>query len=197
MAMFVSLDESGDTGFKFDQGSSRYFVITLLLIDDPLPVHTAIEQVRQDLGFAPGNEFKFYQSSHDVRLAFLRVLRRQAVTARILVIDKTLFTRPQMRKRETFYHFLVRMILEHDHDSIADAMVILDESTKSRKSKQELTTYLRKALNTDPRSPKIRGVRDHDSRSDNLVQAADMGAGAVYAKFTNCLLYTSPNPRDS
>jgi Protein of unknown function (DUF3800) len=39
--MHVYIDESGDTGFKFRSGSSRYFVVTLLLVDDPIPLHQA------------------------------------------------------------------------------------------------------------------------------------------------------------
>jgi len=181
--MFVYLDEAGDTGFKFERGSSRYFVITLLLVDDPIPMHVAIDQLRQALGFASGNEFKFYQSSHHTRMTFLRMLRRQNFTAQVLVIDKTLMTRPHMRKQETFYNYLVKMILDHDDGTIIDAMIVLDESAKSKQSKQRLTTYLRRALNADAQVPRVRGVRYHDSRSDYLIQAIDMIAGAVYASY--------------
>jgi hypothetical protein len=87
--MFVYLDESGDTGFKFNRGSSRYFVITLLLVTDPLPFHAAIDELREGLGFAAGNEFKWVNSDYDVRWSFLRMLRRQDFTARVLVVDKT------------------------------------------------------------------------------------------------------------
>jgi len=76
--MFVYLDESGDTGFRFARNSSRYFVITLLLVDDPIPFKAAVDALRESLGFAPGNEFKFYKSSEDVRWAFLRTLVAQA-----------------------------------------------------------------------------------------------------------------------
>ncbi len=181
MAMFVYLDESGDTGFRFAAGSSRYFVITLLLVDDPIAIQVAVDRLRQTMGFAPGNEF--YRSSDDVRIAFLRMLARQDIAVRALVIDKTLMTRPHMQKRETFYNYLIRMILTHDNDTISDAMLVLDESVKSKKSKQHLATYLRRALNTDPRAPKVRGVRYHDSRSDNLIQATDMLSGAIYARY--------------
>ena len=34
-AMHIYIDESGDTGFKLKAGSSRCFVIALLLVDDP------------------------------------------------------------------------------------------------------------------------------------------------------------------
>lgn len=183
MALFVYLDESGDTGFRFNKGSSRYFVITLLLVDDPVPFAAAVADLRKRLGFADGNEFKFYSASHEVRMAFMRMLRRQDFRARTLVIDKTLMTRPHLQKRETFYSYLVKLILEHDHGTIADAMLILDQSVKSKKSKQQLATYLRRALNAERAVPKVRDIRYHDSRSDDLIQAIDMLAGAVYSRY--------------
>ncbi len=183
MVMFVHMDESGDPGFKFERGSTRYFVITLLLVDDPIPLQTAIDDLRDQLGFAPRNEFKFYHSSTDVRLSFLRMLRRQDFVVRALVIDKPLMTRPHMQTRDTFYNYLVMLILQHDNNTISDAMIVLDESVKSKQRKQFLATYLRQALNTDADAPKVRGIRYHNSRSDNLIQAADMLSGAIYANF--------------
>ena len=181
--MFVYLDESGDTGFKFNRGSSRYFVITLLLVTDPIPIHAAIDELRISLGFERGNEFKWVNSSEHVRWAFLRMLRRQEFTARVLVIDKTVMTMPQMRKRDMFYNFLVRLILTHDDGAIRDAIVILDESVKSKKSKQHLAANLRRELNAERASRKIRDIRFHASHTDNLVQAADMLTGAVNARY--------------
>ena len=34
--MLIFLDESGDAGFKFGQGSSSHFVIALVIFDSPL-----------------------------------------------------------------------------------------------------------------------------------------------------------------
>jgi hypothetical protein len=183
MTMFVYLDESGDAGFKFDKNSSRYFVVTLLLVDDPLPLQVAIDDLRKRLGFAEGNEFKFSSSSESVRRAFLQTLLHQGFTARALVVDKTLFPLADLRQREALYYSLVRLVLTHDEGTIMDAMLILDESVKSRKRKDWFTAYLRRALNTDPNLPKLRAVRYHASHTDNLVQAADMIAGAIYASY--------------
>jgi hypothetical protein len=181
--VFVYLDESGDTGFKFGRGSSRYFVITLMLVQDPLPFHYAVDALRQGLGFAAGNEFKWYRSDEETRWAFLRMLRKQDFTARVLVIDKMLMTAPHMRKQETFYNFLVQLVLKYDNGTIQGASLVLDESVKSKKSKQQLTTYLRKELNASSTEPKIKEVRYHKSHADNLIQATDMLSGAIYARY--------------
>jgi hypothetical protein len=181
--MFVYLDESGDSGFKFRQGSTRYFVIALLLIDDPIPIQVAIDDLRRDLGFNPYDEFKFSHSAEDVRSRFLRTLVQFPFAVRAVVIDKTLMTRPHMRNQETFYNFLVRMILTHDNGTIRDATIVLDESVKSRRRQDQLAVYLRKALNTDPQAPKVRQIVHHESHRDNLLQAADMISGAIFARY--------------
>lgn len=181
--MFVYLDESGDTGFKLDRGSSRYFVVTLLLVEDPIPIQTAIEDLREHLRFTRGNEFKFYRSRESVRTAFLDMLRRQSFMARALVVDKQTVGGPPMQERESFYASLVRLLLQQDEGTIKDALIVLDESFKDKRSKQHLATYVRRALNTDPQAPRIRGVRYHSSRSDNLIQATDMLSGAIYARY--------------
>jgi Protein of unknown function (DUF3800) len=180
--MFVYLDESGDAGFKFREGSSRYFVVTSMIVHDPVPIHRAVDDLRLELGMRRDNEFKWYRSSEGTRWAFLRMLRKQDFTARVLVVDKLLMATSHGRNPDLFYSLVVRMVLEQDN-SINDATLILDESVQSRKGKQALTTYLRKALNTDVKSRKIGEIRYHRSRSDNIVQAADMLSGAIYAKY--------------
>jgi len=73
--MYVYLDESGDTGFKFRNGSSRYFVIALLLVDDPLPLHQAVHDLRLRLNKSESYEFKFMRTHHDGRIAFFQAIK--------------------------------------------------------------------------------------------------------------------------
>jgi hypothetical protein len=182
--VFVYLDETGDSGFKFGQGSSRYFVVTLLLVDDPIPVHSAIDRLRRDLKFSPTNEFKFSHSSNEVKDRFLREFRRHEVWIRALVVDKHQIAIPQLRKQETFYHFLVRLVLANAGDAIANATLVLDESVKSRKRKLLLGSYLRQALNDGSRALVVRDIVHHASHTDNLIQAVDMASGAIYRAFS-------------
>lgn len=178
--MFVYLDESGDTGFKFDKGSSRYFIVTILLTPDPLPLDGSIDELRESLGFPARYEFKFYRSRENTRLQFLRLLTRHDVLIRTLVVDKLRFSRPEMQERNAFYGFLVRSLLENDANRIRDATLILDQRDKGKKSKQTLATYLRRSLNSGTIGvQKIRDIRYHESHRDNLLQAVDMASGAI------------------
>lgn len=111
------------------------------------------------------------------------MLRRQDFSARVLVVDKSLMSLQRMRNRETFYNVLVQMVLRNDNGAIQNATLILDESVKSKQSKQQLTAYLRKELNAGRTGNKIREVRYHRSHTDSIIQAADMLSGAIYTHY--------------
>lgn len=99
---------------------------------------------------------------------------------RSLVVDKTRLTASHLRKKETFYNFLVKQVLRYDFGTISNATLIIDESFKSKEKKTALATYLRKQLNTLPGGDKkIANVRYRESHRDNLLQVADMVAGAI------------------
>ena len=180
--MFVYLDESGDTGFKFKQGSSRYFVITLLLVEDPFFINEVVDKLREELGYDYDPEFHFFSTKPDVRDQFFYAIRDLDFVVRTLVIDKYRLVSPHMRKREVFYNYFVRLLLDNDNGVIDNAILILDASVKSRRVQAEMGTYLRRMLNSEG-TQKIRKINHHDSRNDNLIQTVDMICGAIYARY--------------
>ncbi|MGH2388984.1 MAG: DUF3800 domain-containing protein [Chloroflexota bacterium] len=179
--MYVYLDESGDTGFKFRQGSTRYFVVALLLVDDPIPLHQAVHDLRLALSKGEDHEFKFVHTHHAGRVEFLRALLPYRFSVRAIVVDKHRIESPNPRKKEKFYNYVVKLPLEYDFDAITNAKLVIDESFKGKGRQADLTTYLRRQLNSvDPEgTKKIADVLYHESHRDNLLQVVDMIAGAV------------------
>ena len=116
-------------------------------------------------------------------MRFLTTLNRHDFRVRSLVVDKSLMTRPHMRKRDTFYNYLVKLVLEHDHGAINGATLVLDESIKSKQKQVHLGSYLRQALNSQFAVPKVTKIVHHASHRDNLIQATDMVSGAIYRCF--------------
>lgn len=85
------MDESGDTGFKLGEGSSAYFVIMLVLIENASVAETIredLEQVRQDLRWQ--KEFHFSKTPDTVRQGFSSVLARHPIAFRAIVVPKAL-----------------------------------------------------------------------------------------------------------
>ena len=185
--MFVYLDESGDTGWKFARGSSRYFVVTLLLVETPEPFYRVLDQLRQALRFSSGEEFKFSKSSVAVREQFLRTIDPLAFQVRALIVDKQALTQAVLQNDEPFYSYLVQLAL--NHELISGATLILDESFRGRRPQEGLQTYLRRTLNTQVGSPKLTRIVYRRSHTDVLLQVSDMVCGAIYAA------YARENPR--
>lgn len=68
--MIVFIDDSGDAGFKFDKGSSRYFIIACILFKDELEAEKtalAIKEYRRKCRFSDEMEFKFNGSRKEIR----------------------------------------------------------------------------------------------------------------------------------
>lgn len=145
--MFVYLDESGDTGFRFGQGSSTHFVIALVMIDDPIPIHEAIDQLRRELGLPKEKEFKFSQMRDHTKENFFRAVRPFPFQVRCLIVDKTRLTSPNLRDKMTFYNFLVKMVLQNDFGTIRNATLVIDESVQDKKKQAHFASYLRAQLN--------------------------------------------------
>ncbi|MGH2551585.1 MAG: DUF3800 domain-containing protein [Thermomicrobiales bacterium] len=179
--MFVYLDESGDCGFKFNQGSSAFFVVSLVITEDPDAIDRAVTAFRTSLNYRETHEFKFYRTDERRRLELLHEIARMPVRVRTLVIDKRVMTRPHMHDRDTFYGFVVKLLLRNSFGSIADATLILDESDKSKRNQQTLASQIRRECTGAGRTAEIRKVVHRNSRSHGALQVTDMVCGAVMA----------------
>lgn len=176
--MLILIDESGDTGFK--QGSSRYFVMTMVVFDNnddgryPLAEHTSsiIGQMKEETGQKP--EFHFSQCSHKIRHAFFSGLNKYNCDFKIysLVIDKQIIYSPHLRSNtKNFYNFILKQLL--DENPIRGGNVKID-GNKSRIFIKELKTYLRCG-----NGKMVNKVKFANSRNDHLIQLADMCCSAI------------------
>lgn len=75
--MLVFIDESGDSGLKIHEGSSRYFSIALVIFEEneeATACDQRIELLKRELGWREGSEFHFKKNSDRVRKAFLHAI---------------------------------------------------------------------------------------------------------------------------
>src|SRR3990167_2005083 len=101
--MLVFIDDSGDTGFKFGKGSTRFFVIALVIFEDELEAEktaVAVKDLRRSLKFPDDVEFKFFKSSQNIRLKFLKIIVGFRFRIRCLVIDKTILRSSELKSNK-------------------------------------------------------------------------------------------------
>ena len=175
-------DESGDTSFHFDLGTSRHFVVAFISTGQPDELRQAVVRFRQQHSLPSQYEFSFYHATaRGLKADFFAMLARQAFSAWILVADKQ--TLPDMFKAlsgNTVYLFFVsELIRAIPNDEKRRATLLLDEFGSVNKTIVELTRTM-KALSISKGFKRITAKR---SKSDDLIQVADMVAGAALRQF--------------
>ncbi len=173
--MLVLIDESGDPGFKLLKGSSRYFVIGMVIFKDFKEAEKASEVIaktRLAMNIKP--EFRFSKSSNPVRDGFFEAVNPFSFGVRAMVVDKEiLYSDFLKRNTRCFYNFFVQEFLSNCH-FLNNASVKID-GKGDREFKRELTKYLRREVG----SIKIKKVTLVKSHGDNLIQLVDMVTGAI------------------
>lgn len=179
--MLVFIDDSGDAGFNLEKGSSRIFVIALVIFDDELvaeEVALEIKKLRRELKFPESVEFKFNKSRRAIREKFLNRIKNFNFKIRCLVIDKSLIRSQELRdNKNSFYSYAIKTALAYSDGSILDAKVRIDGSG-DRVFRKSFLTYLRRQLNFGQRKI-MKNCQLIDSKSNVLVQMADMIAGSI------------------
>lgn len=182
--MLVLIDESGDPGFRIAQGSSSHFVVAMVIFQDTRAAERtslAIGTLREELRIKP--EFKFAKCKHPVRTRFFETVAGFDFSVRAIVVDKAAVQSPHLRTvTECFYNYFLRMLLQHDGGATQGASIKVDGSGDAE-FRKALSGYLRIQL----REKQIGKFRFVDSQSDNLVQLADMCAGAILRAHRNDL----------
>lgn len=182
--MLIFMDESGDTGFKLNKISSRYFVLTAVIFDSLEAAEKAnevVKEVRKELKRSESLEFKFSTGTNDrAKELFLRKLSRCDFRYRSVVIDKKTLMQREPDPKESIYMLVADQLFLRAKSRIKNATVFVDLITKS--FVQDFNKYLRVRLNTD--IEKLIGeIKHKDSKSNNLLQLADMVCGAIYRKY--------------
>ena len=181
--MLVFLDESGDTGLKFDSGSSRYFVVTLVVFDDnadALHADKRIDLLRSELGLAQDFEFRFSKLNSTLRKKFLDAIAPQDFFYYSIVINKIKLKGKGFNYKDPFYKYTCKLVFLTARTHLRNATVVIDGSG-SREFRKQIRTYLRKHINdSNPAAEhSIKKIKIQNSKNNNLIQLADMVCGAV------------------
>jgi hypothetical protein len=180
MSMLCFVDESGDTGLKVGQGSSRYFTVALVLFsdeDEAVACDQRIGLLRRELGLPSEFEFHFVETPRRIKEAFFNAVVPYNFFYQAITINKAALYGEGFKYKDSFYKFTCGLVFENAKSYLDRATVVFDGSG-SRQFKQALERYLKRKMNEEE-LPRIHKVKIQDSSKNNLVQLADMVCGAV------------------
>jgi hypothetical protein len=175
-------DEAGHTSFNFAKGATRHFVVAFISTAQPDELRQAIVQFRQEHSLLKQYEFSFHEATgRGIREHFFAMLAQHVFNAWILVVDKpALPDWPKKMRGTDFYSFCVsELIRAIPEDRKRGAILLLDEYDSSGKTLVGLGRMM-KARGVRKGFKKIVARRSH---SEDLIQVADMVAGAALRQF--------------
>jgi len=184
--MLVFIDDSGDPGFKLHKGSSKIFVIALIIFDDELEAEKtslSIKELRRKLKVSDKYEFKFNKTNRKFRNNFFKTVNNFKFRIRAIVVKKEIIYSPHLKNYiENFYNYVIMQVLKHNEGKIKNAKLKFDKRGE-RVLRDQLRTYLSREL--DNKNKKVfKDLKFVDSRQNTLVQLADMVAGAIFSSFS-------------
>jgi hypothetical protein len=175
-------DESGDVSFNFGKGASRYFVIALIATEKPQELRDMLDEVRSEFNLPAGYEFGFNSmgAAAALRQKVFSRLHKADFSAWAIIVDKTAL--PQIYAdvpRLNFYLFFATELLQVIPEKLREgATLILDEFGGEPNLPLELRRYMKRR--NIPRH--FNRVLTKRSKSEPLIQIADLVAGAVFRR---------------
>ncbi len=184
--MLVFIDESGDSGLKITEGSSRFFTIVLVVFEDREDATSCDQRIgliRKELDLPEDYEFHFTENSDRVRESFFKAVIPYNFFYYGIIINKGSLYGEGFKYKESFYKYASNLLFENAKDKLTEAIVVIDESGR-KMFKYQLATYLKRKINTKDKIY-IKKVKMQDSKGNNLLQLADMVAGALNRSLNN------------
>ncbi len=196
----VYIDESGDEGFRFSQGSSQWFVLSAIITRKVNDVDTVklVDEVRVKLNKPAKKHLHFKDLRHEHRLPYIdRIAKADLQTVSILVHKPSIDEPEKFMKRYQLYFHAVRHLFERvswycrDHgkpqdDGDGTAEIIF--SNRSSMSYDELKNYLQVLKNQtnsfdaqiDWNAFKIDTIAAYSAGKRMGLQIADAVAGSFF-----------------
>ncbi len=177
--MLIFIDESGDSGLKINNGSSRYFTIGLVVFEDAdeaTACDKRIQLLKREIGWPENSEFHFKRNSDLIKRKFLEAVTPYNFFYYGFVINKdpAKLYGEGFKNKESFYKYACGLVFENAKEKLNQAIIVIDESG-NLDFRRSLAKYLRKKIN----NKMIKKVKMQRSESNNLLQLADYVAGAI------------------
>ncbi|OGC47097.1 MAG: hypothetical protein A3A94_03570 [Candidatus Portnoybacteria bacterium RIFCSPLOWO2_01_FULL_43_11] len=179
--MLVFIDESGDPGFKLNRGSSRFFVVALVVFEDngeAVACDQRINLLRREIKLPDNFEFHFKENSHRIRLKFLEAIAPYNFFYFGIALNKD----PEklwgegFKVKESLYKYACSLVFENAKPYLRNATVVIDKSGHKH-FQVELRKYLKEKANINKAI--IRKIKTQRSKGNNLLQLVDYIAGVV------------------
>lgn len=179
--MLVFIDESWDSWFKFEKGSSNIFSIALIVFnenEEALACDQRIQLLKRELWWSEEQEFHFKRNGDNVRKKFFEAISPYNFFYYGFVLNKKLLFGEGFKTKESFYKCICGYIFENAKEKLENAKIIIDKNGNDD-FRSSLARYLKTKMNKIE-VKRIKEVKMQESHKNNLLQLADYVASGIY-----------------
>jgi len=171
-------DEAGDASFNFGKGASRYFVVAVVATQDADALRSTLVNLRKRENFSEAFEFHSNAlTSEKLREKTLISLRDADFMAWAMIVDKTTVSLPlrALSGIDFYLYFVAELIDRIPVEFRQKGTLILDEVGSANTALYKL----KRMFKTRDIRHEFSRIFFRRSRSEDLIQVADLVAGAI------------------
>lgn len=171
-------DEAGDASQNFEKGASRYFVVAVVATQDADALRSILADMRRRENFAENFEFHFNSlASAKLRDKTMTAIRKADFLAWALIVDKTAMSLAlrDLSGMDFYLHCVVELINRIPVEYRRKGTLILDEVGSANVA----LFKLKRTLKNHNVKHEFSRIFFRRSRSEDLIQVADLVAGAI------------------
>ncbi|MEE8402907.1 MAG: DUF3800 domain-containing protein [Candidatus Hydrothermarchaeaceae archaeon] len=185
--MYAFLDESGDLGFSFSKGSSRYFIITILKTRDEIGIKRCLKKIRKkklkkQLKHLP--EFKGNNCTPKIRKEILKCLQELNIEINCIIVDKNKVFSELRDMKFKLYNYVAANVLPGALTRTRTIYLVADKLTGKKIIRDDFDSYIRWQIEKRSFYPKVDIKISHfDSKNSPGLQACDVVCWSVFRKY--------------
>lgn len=187
--MWVFLDDSGDSGHKFEKGSTKFVVISACIFKSPESITQAQELIsdartqRAPDGsvYRVEREFKYSSTRRAHKDAFFEALKPADFVIKTIYVNKQrLYSKKFLEDPNSLKSYLIQALITSPFSPLVNAKLVIDGQDTRAFNMPDRDYFLNKVAQLSPGA--VTSVEWADSKENALIQLADMVAGATRKK---------------
>jgi len=178
---YLFLDWAGDSGFKFDRGSTHHLVFAFAAVPDYTGFRRTIADLRVCRGLPRDYEYHYAHIPKVERAAYFATLHSIDFQAWVLVVDKRdLSVRFRRRSQYIlFREFVTDLARRIPLEATRGISLLIDAHATTTRLTQTIRVAVSSALKTRGAQQRVKKARGRPAHREDGLQLADMVAGAV------------------
>ncbi|MBT9130153.1 MAG: hypothetical protein DDT41_00420 [candidate division WS2 bacterium] len=186
--MYIYLDESGDLGFNFQQGSTLYFTIAVVLNDSDL-LKRCVKKVKIKYKIPKNMELKGNTTNSKIKLDLLKRISKLSLEIDAITVDKENVEQKLRTDTNILYNYmvglsLVERIIQMPKNS--QVIIVVDRRITSITSGFKFQEYLRYKVWFEGKRVDIDlEIHQVDSHESYVIQGVDIISNSIFKKYNS------------